>query len=99
MLNSGPLPPFMEKTILNFHFDYLHPLLSPLLCVCLYIALISCLLLHIQATLGTWATTLWATVNLGHCELGPPGTWATGNMGHCELGPPGNLGHCELGPL
>ena len=46
----------------------------------------------------TWATTLWATGNFGHWELGPPGTWATGNLSTWELGPPGNLGHRELGP-
>ena len=44
----------------------------------------------------TWATTLWATGNFGHWELGPPGTWATGNLSTWELGPPGNLGHWEL---
>ena len=25
MWNSRPPPPFMEKTLLNFHFDYLNP--------------------------------------------------------------------------
>ena len=29
MWNSRLPPPFMEKTILNFHFDYLNPSLSP----------------------------------------------------------------------
>ena len=28
MWNSRPPPPFMEKTILNFHFDYLNPSLT-----------------------------------------------------------------------
>ena len=27
-LETTPAPPFMEKTILNFHFDYLTPSLS-----------------------------------------------------------------------
>ena len=28
MWNSRPPPPFMEKSILNFHFDHLHPSLT-----------------------------------------------------------------------
>ena len=47
----------------------------------------------------TWATTLWATGNLSHWELGPPGTWATGNLGHLGTWATGNLGHRELGHL
>ena len=44
---------------------------------------------YLILTLGTWATTPWATGKLGHL-----GSWAT-----WELGPPGKLGHRELGPL
>ena len=29
MWNSRPPPPFMEKNILNFHFDYWNPSLNP----------------------------------------------------------------------
>ena len=32
MWNSRSPPPFMEKTILNFHFDYLNPSLSQTCC-------------------------------------------------------------------
>ena len=35
---------------------------------------------YLILTLGTWATTPWATGKLGHQEVGPLGSWATGKL-------------------
>ena len=79
LVDSRPPPPFMEKSILNFHFDYLHPSLSSRTQYCPEVQFVSvfvfvfvcilCLYLYLCVDVGAGPGQCWKVLRVRPCSL------------------------------